>query len=123
MTSQIFEILNIVKLCINKVVGLCWHVSVWCGLMKHSSLAESDCQAEEFECVQHQLQIALCIGHQCTVISKVEFLEEILKALFPGSEATNVKERAVQKIVNADSMLQILDIEGQRAGQEKLRVS
>ena len=40
---------------------------VWCRLMEHLHLSETDCQAEELGClgeaVQHQLQVLFCVGH------------------------------------------------------------
>ena len=66
-TSKILEMFTIGKWCvINNYVGR-RGLGVWCRLVEHLRLAETDGQAEELggarEAVQHQLQVGFCVGH------------------------------------------------------------
>ena len=66
------------------------------------------------------VQVGFCVGHQCTVVRKEDFLEETLQALCFGSETTQVEEGAVQTTANVDTFLQVTDSVGQHAGEEDI---
>ena len=88
-------------------------VEVWCGLVEHLRLSENDCLAEELGClgeaVQHPQQVLFCVGQQCAVVGKENFLEESLQALRLCCESTQIEEGAVQAVTNVEPLLQILD--------------
>ena len=92
--------------------------------MQDVSLAKANGQSEQLcglsKLSDNVLEITLCVGHECTIISQVSFKNGPLDCLCLGSQATQVKEGSIMSVLQLHALLQIFQCVVEDAGEEKV---